>query len=263
MVAGFERYFQIARCFRDEDPRADRAYGEFSQLDLEMSFIVQEDILKLTEELLKEVTEKVFGKKVLKYPFPRITHQQALQKYGADKFDMRQKKDPNVLAFAFVVDFPLFEKTPERQIAPSHHPFTAPKPEDISLLEGEPMKVRSLQHDLVCNGLEVGGGSIRITDPKIQRLVFKILGHDDAEIDRKFGHLLTAFSYGVPPHGGIAPGIERLLMVATGEENTREVTAFPMTSSGQTAVMDAPSPQDPKTLAELNLMFLRSKKSGT
>lgn len=252
-VAGFEKYFQIARCFRDEDPRADRAYGEFSQLDLEMSFIEQEDILKLTEQLFKEITEKVFGKKVFKYPFPRISHSEALAKYKADKFDMRQKKDPNVLAFAFVVDFPLFEKTEARLIAPSHHPFTAPKKEDIHLLDRDPMKVRSLQHDLVCNGLEVGGGSVRITDPDIQRKVFKILGHTDAQIEEKFGHLLTAFTYGVPPHGGIAPGIERLLMVATGEENTREVTAFPMTASGQTAVMDAPSSQDAKTLKELKL----------
>ena len=218
-----------------------------------MSHIEQEDILKLVEELFKEITEKVFGKKVLTYPFPRITHKDALQKYGADKFDMREKKDPNVLAFAFVLDFPLFEKTKDRQIAPSHHPFTAPRPEDISLLEKDPLKVRSLQHDLVCNGLEVGGGSIRITDPDIQRRVFEILGHKSAEIEEKFGHLLTAFTYGVPPHGGIAPGIERLLMVATGEENTREVTAFPMTASGQTAVMDAPSKQDPKTLKELKL----------
>ncbi|MBI3282602.1 aspartate--tRNA ligase [Candidatus Curtissbacteria bacterium] len=253
MVAGFEKYFQIARCFRDEDPRADRAYGEFSQLDLEMSFVKQEDILTLTEQLTREITEKVFGKKVLKYPFPRITHKEALEKYGADKFDMREKKDPNVLAFAFVVDFPLFEKTEDRQIAPGHHPFTAPKPEDIPLLATDPMKAKSLQHDLVCNGLEVGGGSIRITDPQVQRQVFKILGHKDAEIEEKFGHLLRAFTYGVPPHGGIAPGIERLLMVATGEENTREVIAFPMSASGQTAVMDAPSTQDPKILKELKL----------
>lgn len=256
MVAGFEKYFQIARCFRDEDPRADRSYGEFSQLDIEMSFIDQEDILKLTEELFREITEKVFGKKVMTYPFPRITHNEALKKYGADKFDMREKKDPNVLAFAYVVDFPLFEKTEDRQIAPSHHPFTAPRKEDIPLLATDPLKVRSLQHDLVCNGLEVGGGSIRITDPEVQRQIFKILGHQDTEIEEKFGHLLTAFTYGVPPHGGIAPGIERLLMVATGEENTREVTAFPMSASGQTAVMDAPSKVDGKTLKELKLKVL-------
>lgn len=256
MVAGFEKYFQIARCFRDEDPRADRAYGEFSQLDIEMSFVQQEDILKLTEELFKEITEKVFGKKVLEYPFPRITHKEALEKYHADKFDMRKDKDPNVLAYAFVVDFPLFESTPDQPISPSHHPFTAPRQEDIHLLDKDPMKARSYQHDLICNGLEVGGGSIRISDPALQRKIFEVLGYKKAEIEEKFGHLLEAFTYGVPPHGGIAPGIERLLMVATNEENTREVTAFPMTSSGQTSVMDAPSPVDEKTLKELKLKKL-------
>lgn len=256
MVAGFEKYFQIAHCFRDEDPRADRAYGEFSQLDIEMSFVEQEDILKLTEELFKEITEKVFGKKVLQYPFPRITHKEALEKYHADKFDMRKDKDPNVLAYAFVVDFPLFESTPDQPISPSHHPFTAPRQEDVHLLDEYPMKARSYQHDLICNGLEVGGGSIRISDPNLQRKIFEVLGYKKAEIEEKFGHLLEAFTYGVPPHGGIAPGIERLLMVATNEENTREVTAFPMTSSGQTSVMDAPSPVDEKTLKELKLKKL-------
>jgi len=253
MVAGFEKYFQIAHCFRDEDPRADRAYGEFSQLDIEMSFVEQEDILKLTEELFKEITQKVFKKKLLQYPFPRISHQDAIKKYQADKFDLRQEKDPDVLAFAFVIDFPLFEKTQDQPISPSHHPFTAPREEDIPLLDKDPMKAKSYQHDLVCNGLEVGGGSIRIADPNIQRKIFEILGYKKSEIEEKFGHLLTAFTYGVPPHGGIAPGIERLLMVATGEENTREVTAFPMNSSGQTSVMDAPGEVDPKILRELRI----------
>lgn len=253
MVAGIERYFQIARCFRDEDPRADRAYGEFSQLDIEMSFVTQVDVLSLTEQLFKEITEKVFGKKVLAYPFPRISHKQAIKKYGSDKFDLRPKKDKNILAFTFVINFPLFEKTRDQPISPSHHPFTAPKVEDIPLLDKNPMKVRSYQHDLVCNGQEVGGGSLRITDPDIQRKIFEILGYKKAEIEEKFGHLLEAFTYGVPPHGGIALGIERLLMVATGEENTREVTAFPMTASGTTAVMESPSRMDEKTLKELKL----------
>lgn len=253
MVAGFERYFQIARCFRDEDPRADRAYGEFSQLDIEMAFVTQDDILSLTEELFAQITEKVFKKKVFKYPFPRISHDEAIKKYGSDKFDLRSKKDPNVLAFAFVVDFPLFEKTQEAPIAPSHHPFTAPKEDDIKYLGRDPMKVKSYQHDLVCNGLEVGGGSIRITDVEIQKKIFKILGYKDAEIEEKFGHLLESFAYGVPPHGGIAPGIERLLMVAANEPNTREVIAFPMTASGQTSVMDAPSNVPERSLKELKL----------
>lgn len=259
MVAGFEKYFQIARCFRDEDSRADRAYGEFSQLDIEMSFVKQEDILSLTEELFREITEKVFSKKVYKFPFPRISHDEAIKKFNSDKFDLREKKNPDILAFAFVVDFPLFEKTVDQPISPSHHPFTAPRVEDVKLLDKDPMRVRSYQHDLVCNGLEVGGGSIRVTDPKIQRKIFEILGYKKDEIEDKFGHLLSAFTYGVPPHGGIAPGIERLLMVATGEENTREVTAFPMSSSGQTAVMNAPIEVDVKILDELKLKPLTSK----
>lgn len=256
MVAGFEKYFQIARCFRDEDPRADRAYGEFTQLDIEMSFVKQEDILKLTEEIFAEITEKVFKKKVLQYPFPRISHKEAMEKYGADKFDLREKKDADVLAFAFVVDFPLFEKTKNQPISPSHHPFTAPLADDILLLDSDVMKVRSLQHDLVCNGFEIGGGSIRITDPDIQKKIFKILGYKDREIEGKFGHLLGAFKYGVPPHGGIACGIERLLMAALFEASTREVVAFPMNSSGQTAVMDAPSSANDAALKELKLKKL-------
>lgn len=253
MVAGFEKYYQIARCFRDEDPRADRAYGEFTQLDLEMSFATQEDILHLTEEMFCLIAEEVAGKKILQKPFPRFTYDQAMEKFGNDKFDLRKDKNPDVLSFAWVVDFPLFEKTATRTLAPSHHPFTAPKDEDIPLLDSDPLKVRSWQHDLVCNGLEVGGGSIRITDSQVQRRVFEILGHSSAEIEEKFGHLLRAFEFGVPPHGGIAPGIERFLMVLTGEENTRETVAFPMTSSGQASVMDAPSEVDSASLADLHI----------
>ena len=253
MVAGFEKYYQIARCFRDEDPRADRCYGEFTQLDMEMSFVDQEELLNLTEALMIEITEKVVGKKVYKKPFPRFTYQEAMEKYGNDKFDIREEKDPDVLGFAWVLDFPLFEKTQTRALAPSHHPFTAPKNEDLGLLESDPLKVRSLQHDLVCNGYEVGGGSIRITDPKLQKKIFEILGHTSEEVQEKFGHLLKAFEYGVPPHGGIAPGIERLMMIFANEENTREVMAFPAISSGQVSVMDAPSKVDAGQLKELHL----------
>lgn len=259
MLAGFEKYYQIARCFRDEDPRADRAYGEFTQLDLEMSFVTQDEILALTEELFTQMVEKAFAKKIYKKPFPRFTYSEALKKFGDDKFDLREKKDKDVIAFAWVTDFPLFEKTSQREISPSHHPFTAPKDEDIPFLDTDPMKVRSWQHDLVCNGFEVGGGSIRITDPAIQRKVFKILGLKDSEIEEKFGHLLKAFEYGVPPHGGIAPGIDRLLMAVTGEKNLREVMAFPMTSGGRTAVMDAPSRADPEQLKGLGIK-VRDKK---
>lgn len=257
MVAGFERYFQIARCFRDEDPRADRAYGEFTQLDLEMSFVTQEDILGLTEELFIMLTEDVLGKKVLQKPFPRFTYKEAIEKFGNDKFDLRERKDKDVLAFAWVVDFPLFETAKNRGIAPSHHPFTAPRDEDIKLLDKDPMKARSWQHDLICNGFEVGGGSIRITDPALQKKIFKILGHTDEEVERKFGHLLEAFKYGVPPHGGIAPGIDRFLMAAFSEPSVRETMAFPTSASGQTSVMDAPSDAEEKQLRELGIEIIK------
>lgn len=253
MVAGFERYFQIARCFRDEDPRADRAYGEFTQLDIEMSFAPQDEILEITEELFIYLTESVLGKKVLAKPFPRFSHKEALEKFGADKFDLRSEKDKDTLSFAWVVDFPLFEKTPKREITPSHHPFTAPKDEDIALLDTDPLKVRSWQHDLVCNGLEVGGGSIRITDPKLQKKIFEILGHTEEEVEKKFGHLLEAFTYGVPPHGGIAPGIDRFLMAAFDEPSVRETVAFPTSASGQTSVMDAPSEVSEEQVKELGI----------
>ncbi|MBM3209036.1 aspartate--tRNA ligase [Candidatus Shapirobacteria bacterium] len=255
MVAGFEKYYQIARCFRDEDPRADRAYGEFTQLDLEMSFAAQEEILALTENLFKDIAEKVLQKKIWQFPFPRISYQEAMEKYGTDKPDLRpNKKDVDLLAFCFVIDFPLFEwKKSENRWDAMHHPFTAPKEEDIPLLEKEPGKAHSYQHDLVLNGFEVGGGSIRITDPKLQEKIFEVMGHTKGQIKQKFGHLLAAFEYGVPPHGGIAPGIDRFLMVALNEPSLREVIAFPMTAGGQTAVMDAPSEVDPLQLKEVGL----------
>jgi aspartyl-tRNA synthetase len=253
MVAGLERYFQIARCFRDEDPRADRAYGEFTQLDLEMSFVTQDEILSLTEELFIEVAQKILNKKIYQIPFPRFSYEEAMEKFGADKFDLREKKDDDVLAFAWVVDFPLFEITETREVSSMHHPFTAPKDEDLPFLESEPLKARSWQHDLVCNGLEIGGGSIRITDPEVQKKIFNILGHSSEEIERKFGHLLEAFRFGVPPHGGIAPGIDRLLMTAFNEPSLREVIAFPMTSGGRTAVMEAPGEVEPEQLKDLKI----------
>lgn len=260
MVAGFERYFQIARAFRDEDPRADRAYGEYTQIDIEMSFITQEEILELVESLVVDVVEQVVGKKIYKKPFPRIPYSEAIKKYGDDRFDMREKEDPNTLAFAWVVDFPLFEKTETKDISPAHNPFTAPKSEDLSLLEKDPLKVRSWQHDLVCNGYEVAGGAVRITDPALQAKIFEILGHSKEEIREKFGHLLEAFKYGVPPHGGIALSLERLMMVFANEPNTREVTAFPMTSGGQTSVMDAPSEVSEEQLEELGIKIAKEKK---
>lgn len=269
MVAGVEKYFQIARCFRDEDPRADRAYGEFTQLDIEMSFVTQEDILQLTEDLFTKLVQAVFPEKRIKQaPWPRLSHKEVMEKYGSDKPDLRENKnDPDELAFAWVLDFPLFtEQTKEdffhgsgsAKFAPSHHMFTAPHPEDIPLLDSDPTKVRGLQHDMVLNGFEVGGGSIRIHQPEIQEKIFDLIGFSP-EQKKQFNHMLQAFAYGVPPHGGIAPGLDRFLYAALGEKSIREVMAFPATSGGQTAVMDAPSEVDKSQLDELGLEIKKKK----
>ncbi len=269
MVSGFERYYQIARCFRDEDSRADRAYGEFTQLDIEMSFVSQEDVLKLTEQLFTELVEKVFpDKHITQSPWPRISHSEALKKYGSAKPDLRKnKEDKNELAFAWVLDFPLFTKQSQEDyfhgsgaanFAPSHHMFTAPHPDDVSLLDSNPMKVRGLQHDLVLSGFEIGGGSIRIHDRAVQEKIFDLIGFNK-EQKEQFKHLLEAFEYGVPPHGGIAPGIDRFLFTALGELSLREVIAFPKTGDGRDLMMEAPSEVDKKQLDELNLEIKKTK----
>ena len=252
MVAGFERYFQIARCFRDEDTRGDRQ-PEFTQLDIEMAFVEREDVLMLIESLFTDLTERVAGKKIFKKPFPRLTHAEAVERFSEDKFDLREPKDPKVMAFAWVVDFPIFEKTETQAIAPSHHPFTAPQPEDIALLASDPFRVRSWQYDLVLNGYEIGGGSMRITNPELQKKIFRILGYSDPEIQAQFGHLLEAYNYGAPPHGGIAIGIDRLIAVFQNESSVREVMAFPKTGDGRDLMMDAPAELEPSQLKELGL----------
>jgi len=270
MVAGIERYFQIARCFRDEDPRSDRAYGEFTQLDLEMSFVSQNDILNLIEKMFTEIIEKLFPeKKISQKPWPRLNHLDVVKKYRSDKPDLRKNKtDKNELAFAWIINFPLFNQQQQSdffygsgkaKFAPSHHMFTAPHPDDIALLDSEPLKARSLQHDLVLNGFEVGGGSIRIHQKEIQSKIFDLIGFDEKQ-KAQFDHLLEAFEYGVPPHGGIAPGIDRLLMALLGEPSLREVIAFPSTSGGKTAVMNAPSQADPNQLLELGLSIHEQNK---
>jgi aspartyl-tRNA synthetase len=387
MVAGMEKYFQIARCFRDEDTRADRQ-PEFTQLDLEMSFVEEEDILKLMEELFTSMVEAIKPEMRVIKPFPRLTYAEAMERYGIDKPDLRfglelrdltdiaaqsdfsvfrsaiaqggvvkgicapgcgnytrrqldelnklvqslgaggvvtmslgtaggslsdlsigmvksvaarfltldqikqmahrlgagmgdlllivagkpklvdmtlsqlrlemgrrhKLADPNLLAFAFVVDFPLFERNEETgRWEPMHHPFTAPRDEDVSLLDSAPEKVRGKHYDFVCNGFEIAGGSIRIHTSQLQRKVFKLLGYSDEEIDERFGHLLEAFDYGAPPHGGIAPGIDRIVMLLAGEETIREVIAFPKNQSAADLTFNAPSPVSEEQLAELHL----------
>lgn len=261
MVAGLRKYFQIARCMRDEDTRGDRQ-PEFTQLDIEMSFVSQEDILSLMENMYTELIAELFPEKILPAtPWPRLNYHDVLKKYGTDAPDLRKDKDnPNELAFAWIVNFPLFEEDKTgAHFAPSHHMFTMPKSEDIEMLDTTPEKVLSYQHDLVLNGFEVGGGSIRIHDPKIQEKIFELIGFDEQQKE-EFAHMLTAFTFGAPPHGGIAMGIDRLLMLLLGEPNIREVIAFPKTGEGEDPMMSSPTSLTSDQLEELGITTQKRKK---
>ncbi|NDJ34832.1 MAG: aspartate--tRNA ligase [Chloroflexi bacterium] len=378
MVAGYERYFQIARCFRDEDQRGDRQ-PEFTQLDLEMSFVERDDVLDLIEELMIGIVEEVSDKRIGQKPFPRLAYREAIEKYGTDRPDLRfglhlvdlsevavqgdfkvfknavesggkvralvapgcagysrkqiselediareegakglatiavnedgsvkssiakffseevlaqivstagagpgdlilivadapaivnealstlrtefgqrlELIDPDVLHFGWVIDFPLVEwNEEEERWDPSHHMFTSPKAEEIALLDSDPGAVHSNQYDLVCNGYEVAGGSIRIHNREVQERIFELIGFDPAEARERFGHILEAFEYGAPPHGGIAPGIDRLVMLLAGEPNIREVIAFPKNQRATDLMAQAPSPVDEHQLHELHI----------
>ncbi|MBI2984366.1 MAG: aspartate--tRNA ligase [Candidatus Kerfeldbacteria bacterium] len=255
MVAGMERYFQIVRCFRDEDQRGDRQ-PEFTQLDLEMSFVAQDEVLELTEKMFTALVHELCPQKhITTMPFPRITYAQAMKQWGSDKPDIRQhQQDPDELGFCFIVDAPLFEySATEKKLVSTHHLFTAPHGHDVALLDTDPAKVRGQQYDFVLNGFEIAGGSIRIHDQELQRKIFKLLQLTDQEIATKFGHLLRAFAYGVPPHGGIAPGLDRLVMILRHEPNIREVMAFPKTGDGRDLMMGAPSELPASALREAHI----------
>lgn len=256
MVSGFEKYFQIARCFRDEDTRGDRQ-PEFTQLDFEMSFVVQEDVLQYTERMFIELIKTLYPqKKITKTPFLRITFKDSMKKYGNDKPDVRKdKKDPNELAFVWVIDFPMFEKDKEGKIAAAHHPFCSIKEEDISkFMKGEDLfSIRANSYDLVLNGYELSSGSIRIHKAKIQQKVFELLNISKEEQEAKFGHMLQAFKFGAPPHGGFAPGIDRIVMLLENEPNIREVIAFAKTGEGKDLMMGSPAKISPEQLMELGL----------
>jgi aspartyl-tRNA synthetase len=376
MVAGMGRYYQIARCLRDEDLRADRAL-EFTQLDLEMSFCTEEDIFTLIEGLFARIWREVLEVE-LEVPFPRIDMQESLLKYGTDKPDLRYDlvisdlseilKDTkanvlkSVLAdggvvrgfavpngadihrkeldelttlakgaggkglawlpgaldkflsdeersqirertgagegdlvlmvadkkrraetviglirqevarrrglvrhgewkFLWVYPMYLFKENDDGSLTYGHHPFTRPFEEDLEFVNERPYDVRAHAYDPVCNGYELASGSLRIYKPELQKRVFKLLGLDEATIEERFGFLLEAFEYGVPPHGGIAPGIDRIIMLLAGTDNIRDVIAFPKTQSMQDLMLDAPSPIDPAQLEELHIQVVPPKKS--
>jgi len=379
MVGGFDRYFQIAPCFRDEDPRADRHPGEFYQIDLEMSFVEQEDIWQMVEPLMIELTEKFSDKKIIAKPFPRIAYKEALEKYGSDKPDLRfdlviqpitglvkdcgfavfneaiknkgvvhalkidgggkfsrkevdeltelaktkgakglayiiikdkelqsplikflgddlaQKivkevkakhgdiiffgaddwktvcaalgavrdecgkrlglKDPKKASWLWVIDFPMYDMSelePDK-IDFSHNPFSMPQGGLEALEKKDPLDLLAYQYDLVCNGFEISSGAIRNHEPQIMYKAFEIAGYSKDEVDKKFGHMIKAFEYGAPPHGGIAPGLDRLLMVLWELPSIRDIYAFPKNGAAQDVMLGAPSEVAPKQLKDLHI----------
>jgi aspartyl-tRNA synthetase len=250
MVAGFEKYFQIARCFRDEDLRSDRQ-PEFTQLDIEMSFITQEDIINLTEKILKRIWKEVLNVE-LQTPFQRIPYDEAMEKYGIDRPDLRKNKDdPNEFAFCWVVDFPAFEKSDEKgKMVAIHHPFTQP---EMKSFEKDPTTAKSIAYDIVLNGTEIGGGSIRIHEQEVQSKVFEILGIGKEEQQEKFGFLLDALKFGAPPHGGIAWGLDRLVQIILGANSIRETIAFPKNKEARDLMLNAPSTPSKQQLKDVHI----------
>lgn len=256
MAAGVERYFQIARCMRDEDTRGDRQ-PEFTQLDVEMSFVEQEDVINQAENLLIAIVENLFpDRKIQEKPFPRLTYKKAMEKFGSDKPDLRRdKNNPDLLSFVWVIDFPFFEKTDEGGWTFTHNPFSMPKKDDLDKL----LKLKNIgeiltaQFDVALNGFEIAGGSVRAHRPEILEKVFEIIGYSKESVKENFGHMLEAFSYGAPPHGGIAWGLDRLLAILLSEPNIREVIAFPKTGEGRDPMMGSPSKISQTQLEELGI----------
>lgn len=269
MTGGIEKYFQFAKCFRDEDQRGDRQ-PEFTQLDMELSFVTEEDVMQLNEALLINIVEKLFPEKIIQQkPFPRITYAEAMEKYGTDRPDLRlNKEDPNELAFCWVVDFPFFERAEKGGWTFTHNPFSSPKTSDtekftqtwIEFTNGNDSqipKIISSQYDIVLNGFEIGGGSIRNHSDVSLFNVFQILGYSNERIMSDFGHMLSAFKLGTPPHGGIAWGFDRLMAILLNEPNIREVIAFPKNDKARDPMMDAPSEVSPEQLQELSIRVVK------
>ncbi|HEX8974036.1 MAG TPA: aspartate--tRNA ligase [Patescibacteria group bacterium] len=267
MAAGMEKYFQVAKCFRDEDTRGDRQ-PEFTQLDMEMSFVEQEDVMNVVEEMLIKMVQTLYPeKKIQQIPFPRISYAESMEKYGNDRPDIREdKNDPDLLAFCWVIDFPFFEKDEESSTGWTftHNPFSRPKPEcmDDLMKKQNIEKILTTQYDIVLNGYEIGGGSIRNHELEALHKVLEIMGIDEGKIERDYGHMLRAFELGTPPHGGIAPGIDRIVMILQNEPNIREVITFAKTGEAEDPMMNAPSELDARQLKEAGIEIIKKKKTA-
>ncbi len=267
MTAGFEKYFQFARCMRDEDARGDRQ-AEFTQLDMELAFVDEEDIMQINEQLLIEIVKKQYPEKqIQQIPFPRITYAEAMKKYGNDRPDIREdKNDPNILAFLWVVDFPMFEKTEDENVDGTgewtftHNPFSKPKNEHLEMFMNKENigQILTTQYDITLNGFEIGGGSIRNHKPEALKKTFEIMGYTDDKIEKNFGHMLKALSYGAPPHGGIAWGFDRLMMILENELSIREVIPFAKTGDGKDLTLKAPAQISDKQKKELGIKIIKN-----
>lgn len=266
MISQVERYFQIVRCFRDEDPRGDRQ-PEFTQLDIEVSFKSEEQILDLVEQMIKELVDNLYPEKhFTEFPFPRIEYKEAMAKYNSDKPDIRKdKNDKDELGFAFIVKFPMFQwhekqYNKEAHFGAVHHPFTKIRfdvdmstSDKVKLIKENTANLGAFQYDVALNGYEVAGGSLRETDPNILEAVFEVLGNNIEDFRKQFSHYIEMFGYGVPPHGGIAFGLDRLLMILQGEDSIREVIPFPKTGDNRDLMMNSPSMVDNSQLKELHI----------
>jgi aspartyl-tRNA synthetase len=266
MVGGFEKYFQFARCMRDEDARGDRQ-PEFTQFDMEMSFVSEEEVMQLNEKILIDIVKNFYPeKRIQQIPFPRISYQEVMEKYGSDKPDIREdKNDPNLLAFLWVVDFPMFEKPSEDNVDEvkdwtfTHNPFSKPKEEwfDKFMKKEDVGNILTTQYDVVLNGFEIGGGSLRNHKAQALKNTFEIMGYSEEKIENNFGHILQALQFGAPPHGGIAWGFDRLLMILENEPSIREVIAFSKTSDGKDLTTNAPGEISDKQKKELKIEFTK------
>jgi len=262
MSAGFEKYFQFARCFRDEDSRGDRQ-PEFTQMDLEMSFAKEEDVMAVNEKTIIEVVQKLYPhKKIQQIPFPKIPYKEAMEKYGSDKPDIRtDKNDPDLLAFAWIVDFPMFEKGDDGKWTFTHNPFSGCKPEcfDDLMNKTNIEKIMASQYDIAFNGYEMGGGSVRNHRPDALKKVLEIMEYSEEKIEREYGHMLKALGSGTPPHGGIAWGLDRMIMILENEPNIREVIAFAKNGEGKDLMMNAPGKVSAEQLRDLRIEIKQKK----